>query len=120
VRAVLILPDGGTIASGNNETTIGDLIGSTSATVAWTVVFPANQLDTLIVQASGQDSNGNPCSVSQSTTIAVIPEYSLALVLPVLMTTALLSAILKKRKRRRDKRSSDLEKDSRATDAILR
>jgi len=71
VRAVLTLPDGCTITSGNNPAVIGNMNGATSKTVAWNVMFQQNGTYTLQVTASGNDSNGSPCSVSKSTTVHV-------------------------------------------------
>jgi ABC-type transporter Mla maintaining outer membrane lipid asymmetry permease subunit MlaE len=95
---VLILPDGGTIFSGNNETIVGDMGGGTSTTIVWTVVFPNNQTYNILVKASGYDSLGSPCAVSQTTTETVVPEFPSLLILPLLMA-ATLTIIVSRRKR---------------------
>jgi len=71
VRAVLILPEGATVTSDNNQILIGNMNGGTSTTVSWTVKFEKSGTHTLQVRVSGYDSNGNSCTASQSTTIVV-------------------------------------------------
>ena len=71
MQAVLILPKGATVTSGNDQAFIGTMNGGTSTTVSWTVVFEKNGTYTLQVRVSGYDSNSSPCPASQSTTITV-------------------------------------------------
>ena len=71
MRAVLILPEEANVTSGSNPSLIGNISGGASTTVSWTVVFKKSGTFTLQVHASGYDSNGSPCSASQSTTILV-------------------------------------------------
>lgn len=71
MQTVLILPDGVSATSGNNPTLIGNMNGGTSTKVTWTVVFEKDGTHTLQVQASGYDSNGNPCFASKSTIVTV-------------------------------------------------
>lgn len=71
MRAVLILPKGATVTSGDDQGFIGNMNGGTSTTVSWTVMFEKNGTYTLQVHVSGYDSNGSPCTASQSTTIVV-------------------------------------------------
>ena len=89
-----MLPDGGEITSADNQTLIGDMVGSTSTTIAWTVVFPSNRTYALQVQVSGYDSNGTPCSVSQTTEVPVIPEYLSSRVLLAFMGATLLGILV--------------------------
>ena len=71
MRAVLTLPEGATLPTGNAQTFIGTMNGGTSTTVSWTVVFEKSGTYTLQVKVSGLDSNGSPCAASQSTTVHV-------------------------------------------------
>jgi len=68
---MLILPVGATLSSGSLEIRIGDMGDGTSSTVSWTVVFGKSGSQILRVEASGYDSDGNPCKVSGSVTVVV-------------------------------------------------
>jgi hypothetical protein len=68
---VLILTDGGSITSGADQIYIGEMGAGAVKTVEWTVMFPHSGTYNVVVEVSGIDSNGNPCAVSGSTSVAV-------------------------------------------------
>ena len=71
MRAVLFLTDGGSIASGADEIFIGEMNAGSVKTVDWTIVLPHVGTYSVLVEALGIDSDGNPCKVSESTSISV-------------------------------------------------
>lgn len=77
---MLILPEGASITSGSLEIRIGDMNDGTSSAVSWTVVFGRSGSQTLRVEASGLDSDGNPCKVSGSATVVVSepPDFTIS------------------------------------------
>jgi len=90
VQTVLTVPDGAVVTSDDNQKCIGNMMGGSSSTVTWNVMFERNGTFTLRVRASGYDSSGNPCSASRSTTV-LVGEFSPPSVLfEVLVTVGIL------------------------------
>jgi len=118
VQAVLILPDGVTLVSGNNPSFIGTMDEESFAVASWTVVFQKNVTYILQVQASGYDSAGLPCNVSKSTKIAVgLSSSSFDIRYVILTTTDMiilgaLCGVLIFVRRKRTSRTSGLEQSS--------
>lgn len=109
MQTVLIVPDGVTVTSGSNPNVIGSMGGGTSTTVMWTVVCQNNGTYSLQVSASGIDSNGYPCSASNSITVKVgkggfilpSPElYLLVIIIGAVVATILIIAIVLLNRRR--------------------
>lgn len=106
MQAVLELPDGAKVTSGNNPTLIGNMNGGTSTKVTWTITFETNGSHTIQVRASGYDSNGDPCFASKSAIVNVgelspplIP-YEALTVIGIILVVVLASALVLWRRRR--------------------
>jgi hypothetical protein len=117
VQAVLILPEGTTATSGNNQVYIGSISGGASTTASWIVTFQKNGTFTLQVNVSGNDSNDNPCTVSQSTIITVgkgspnptpFDAFYVFLITACIATTIVLLTALVLRRRKRVIRGQQL------------
>jgi hypothetical protein len=117
VQAVLVLPEGTNVTSGNNRVYIGSISGGTSTTAIWIVTFQKNGTFTLQVNVSGYDSNDNPCTVSQSTIITVgknspnptlFDAFYVFLITACIATTIVLLTALVLRRRKRVIRGQQL------------
>jgi hypothetical protein len=109
VQAALMLPEGTTVTSGNNQVYIGNMSGGTSTTASWFVTFQKNGTYVLQVNASGYDSYDNPCTVSQSTIITVskgspnlVPfdAFYLFLITACIATVVALTALVLRKRRK--------------------
>jgi hypothetical protein len=107
VRAVLSLPDGVALVSGDNTSFIGAMDGDSFATARWTVVFQENTTYVMQVQALWNDSFGNPWSTTNSTKIAVgLPSpsfdirYVILIVIGAIVTSVLFGTMIFVRRKR--------------------
>lgn len=117
MRAVLTLPSGATLTSGDSPAALGSIGGGTYSEATWIIVFEKNGTHTLRFDASGNDSNGLPCSASKSATIQVGKGFQPSLfneafyiVLVVTCLAVLLVLFVVASQRRREKKQGFKEK----------
>ena len=107
MRAVLILPKEANLTSGTNPIFVGDIKDGGSKTASWAVLFPKNGTYTVQVQASGYDSNGMTCTMSQSKTVTVNESspppwefYTILVAVGIILALAVVGLLTRQRRRR--------------------